>query len=216
MLRWFDPDLGWRGASQFPDGDWCSPFQSAMAFDGTGRAVVLWDRIVRSGSFTTDAAAWSVLFDGAQWQEIGRVSHEGVLSGGSHLGMDSQGRVLGIWGEPDRLVFARFNFATGWESPQTAVVVSQAGPQLAVAPNGQATLVWRRWDSAQNRDRIEASAWNGESWGLAQDLQATSQEPQVPSVIMDSCGRALVVWAEVEGDHERIWANRSDAACGSP
>ena len=116
----------------------------------------MWERALVSG-LTTTYDVWATLFDGSGWRELGPVSSSGVSSAGPGLGTGSQERGLSVWAEPDRLVFARFDFATGLEPPRTAVAVANAGPHLAVAASGHAVLAWQRMDPSQSRDRNEAS-----------------------------------------------------------
>ena len=128
--RWFDPALGWMVPIQFPRGTaggWRDYSGAVTAFDGAGRALLLWERALVSG-LTTTYDVWATLFDGSAWRELGPVSSSGVSSGGPGVGTDSQGRGLSVWAEPDRLVFARFDFSTGLEPPRSAVAVAQAGP----------------------------------------------------------------------------------------
>jgi hypothetical protein len=213
-VRWFDPVLGWTAPIQFPGGSvggWQAYSGAVTAFGGAGRALLLWERAVVSG-LTTTYDVWGTLFDGSGWRELGPVSSSGVSSGGPGLGTDSQGRGLSVWAEPDRLVFARLDFATGLEPPRTAVAVAQAGPHLAVAASGHAVLAWQRLDPSQGRDRNEASYWDGSTWAPIHALQGTSQAVGYPSAVIDSCGNALVVWHEGLG-WGHIWAERFDAGC---
>lgn len=212
-LTWFEPEHGWGPVTRLqpPTGYRFSPPEGA-ALDGTGRAVVTFAR-QRLQRIHDSFTLWSALFDGQTWKQLPQVSRVGVGAGDSHLGVDSRGRGLGVWDEDSGPAFAHFDFMQGWQPPQAAIVAPGATRlDLAVAENGTAVLVWAQPD-AQFQERIEASQWNGSAWGEPEAIQATSKGGRTASVTIDSCGNAIAVWAEYEGERTRIKANRLDAGC---
>jgi hypothetical protein len=70
-------------------------------------------------------------------------------------------------------------------------------------------LAWSR--TGEPRVGIEASRYVSGQWTTTETLRAGGARR--PSVALDGCGNAIVIWSEPEGQSARIWANRFDTNC---
>jgi hypothetical protein len=105
---------------------------------------------------------------------------------------------------------AEINFT----SPQTLTKGIVAEPQVAVDPQGSATIVWEElgpekliWIQAQ---RVDPNGLPGPIQTLAKFIPASPSCP-CPQVVVDSSGRATVAWQGIVGTHRRIQAAQIDA-----
>jgi hypothetical protein len=212
-VRWLDPLSGWSSPSRFFDTDWAYFYAPVLAFAGPGRAVVLWDRVEPQREPLV-SSVWSASFDGQQWRALGQLSAPGVDAGGSRIGADSQGRTLGLWADPQRVLSSQLDPTAGWETPQTVTTVGGPGPRaFAVAPSGVAFATWQYFDALVRHDRTVVSRFTGGRWEPAEPLHSATTWPMTPALAVDSCGNAVAVWAEQEGERTRVWARRYAAGC---
>ena len=112
-------------------------------------------------------------------------------------------------------LLAGFGSATAWAASQgpwvfPAVDLSATGrdaynPQVAVAPDGTAIVVWRRSNGA---DSIIQAAIRppGGTFGAPVDLSATGQGAYNPGVAVSSDGTATVVWDRSNGTNNMVQA----------
>jgi hypothetical protein len=96
--------------------------------------------------------------------------------------------------------------------PQT---LSDAGqnafqPQVAVDPDGRATVVWSRSDGSNARIQSVRLGPDG-SPGQIQTLSAAGQSAIEPQVAVDPDGSATVVWSRSDGSKSRIQSVHVDA-----
>jgi glycosyl hydrolase family 26 len=89
-----------------------------------------------------------------------------------------------------------------------------AGPDVAVAPDGTATVVWSARSSSEFRVFARRIAPDGTP-GATQQLSASGQDALAPQVAVAPDGRATVVWMRHDGDNFRIQARRMTPA-GAP
>src|SRR6266576_3413652 len=100
-------------------------------------------------------------------------------------------------------------------SPQTLREGDVAEPQVAVDPQGQATVVWEElgpekklWIQAVH---VDANGFPGAIQTLAK-FQREIPDCPCPQVTVDPTGRATVVWQSFDGKNHRIQAAQIDAA----
>lgn len=120
------------------------------------------------------------------------------------------------------LAFAAFSALAGnaaaeinFTAPQTLREGAVAEPQVAVDPQGRATLVWEElgpekalWIQAE---RVDASGLPGPIQTLAK-FQRKIPDCPCPQVAVGPTGRATVVWQSFDGENHRIQAAQIDAA----
>jgi hypothetical protein len=99
-------------------------------------------------------------------------------------------------------------------APQTLRGGDVVEPQVAVDPQGRATIVWEElgpekliWIQAQ---RVDPNGLPGPIQTLAKSIPASPSCP-CPQVVVDSSGRATVAWQAVVGEYRRIQATQIDA-----
>lgn len=188
------------------------------AIDGSGRAVVAWNR--SNGANTViQAAAGSAADFGAPVD----LSAPGEDAFGAQVALDpSTGTGVVAWMRPvgDAVVVQAATRSAGgaFSAP---FALSEGGadatqPQVAVSAGGGAVAVWRR---AVGRDqRVQASIRPpGGSFGPGVDLSAPGADALDPRLAMDPSGRAVVTWWRSDASDPRIQAvTRAGGAFSAP
>jgi hypothetical protein len=107
---------------------------------------------------------------------------------------------------------AEFHFS----SPRTLSVVEAAGAQVAVDPQGRATVVW---NALGPEETVLIQVVRLDAFGLPGPIQALDQVPKhplpyctCPQVAVDPFGRATVTWQSYDGKNRRIKAAQIDAS----
>jgi uncharacterized protein YheU (UPF0270 family) len=124
-----------------------------------------------------------------------------------------------------------WNFTTGgWTYPADTTEKINAGttptssPQVAMADNGDAIVVWVQEDNTVNCgtgcNQIYASIYKNGSWThpatLASPLSIiNNQHASQPQVAMDNNGKATVVWRQSNGTNQTIYKIEYDADWGT-
>jgi hypothetical protein len=75
-----------------------------------------------------------------------------------------------------------------------------AAPQVDVAPDGQATVVWKRFDGFRYLVQVRHIAPDGTSEASAQRLSEPKQDAVEPQVSVAADGTATVVWSRFDGE----------------
>ena len=134
------------------------------------------------------------------------------------LGFDAEGNALLVWSEElattkrRELFSRRYDAASArWEDERAVKrdPISADSLQLAVQPNGDAVLVWRRFD-----DIHSTHWWNryraGTGWETERSLEL--QETGLPTLAADGDGNALIAYGAFTGEGTYVAARRLDAA----
>lgn len=87
-----------------------------------------------------------------------------------------------------------------------------AAPRLDVAPDGQATIVWQRWDGFHYLAQVRQVAADGTSEGSAQRLSVAGGDAVEPQVAVAADGTATAVWTRFDGEDSVVQTRRIDAA----
>src|SRR5918995_1680943 len=123
------------------------------------------------------------------------------LGGSQQVAADSQGRATVVWRafeESDFLQQIKALRLGADGSPGSVHTLSEAGaatPQVAVDPQGRATVVWERGGGSRTVQSVRLGA-DGTHRGVKSLSQGISPQVAVtPQVAVDSRGRATVVWA---------------------
>jgi hypothetical protein len=217
MVRRFEPGLGWNPTTQFgPDGQGTFVEPGGVAFDNSGRGLLVWER---SLGYYKPSSVWSALFANDLWTPFSQLSAAGMAAGNPRIGLGSNGQGLAVWTEVDGPSFARFDFLQGWRPsqkiPAMAGVTWPFPPSwnLAVNARGDGFMVSLQQSPSLGRSQVIATRYVTGQWEAAQALQATSNYPGSAAIAVDHCGNATAVWPEIEGERHRIWANHFDTAC---
>lgn len=139
--------------------------------------------------------------------------------------IDANGNIIAVWERDGDIWANRYDVGNGWG---TAVAVESDSnvyafsPQLAVAPNGNAIVVWEQTEyNAQSNNyyqHVLAGFYTpGSGWGLPEYLETeTALDAYEPHVDFDSSGNAMVVWVQYDDINldSDVWANRYEAGSG--
>jgi hypothetical protein len=201
----------------------------AMAPDGTGGAVF---RRTEAGAPHVYAAR----YDGERWSTPQRVDvGQRFTSSWPRIGAADGGRLVVTWvqeGPPNQDSMYSASLPRGGSAflPPTLVDFTigdsrAAYPSLAMAPNGDALLVYQRVtsfsdpllgddyvDSQIKMSRFDGSRWSGLGAPVNRIPTAPLRQPtaeNAPKVAIGADGAAVVAWQEPdEALQDRVWARR--------
>ncbi|MDO9409962.1 MAG: hypothetical protein Q7T67_16215, partial [Patulibacter sp.] len=201
----------------------------AMAPDGTGGVVFR----------RTDAGAphvYAARYDGERWSAAQRVdAGQRFTSSWPRIGAADGGRLVVTWvqqGPPNQDSMYSAALPRGGSRFQAPTLVDftigdsrAAFPSLAMAPNGDALLVYQRVTSfsdallgnAYVNSQVRLSRFDGSRWsGLGVPVNRIPSAPlrrpdalNAPRVAIGADGSAVVAWQEPdESLQDRVWARR--------
>jgi hypothetical protein len=210
-------------ASRLPaGGSWSSPQlletnnvggadSPRIAMDGGGNAIVVWQQY--------DGAKfdiWATRYvNGSGWGTPQLLESGNTDARYPEVGVGANGDATAVWVQRDATRFNvwanRYVANNGWGVAQlieTSDLADAWYPHVAMDSIGNAVAVWYQSDG--NRDNIWANRYTaGIGWGAAQLLETNNAGRAFdPRVVLDSGGSALAVWAQSDGTHDSIWANR--------
>ncbi|MDQ3990775.1 MAG: hypothetical protein M3245_00490, partial [Actinomycetota bacterium] len=100
----------------------------------------------------------------------------------------------------------------GATTPETLSAAGQNAdqPQVAVDADGDAVVVWRRFDGTNLRIQARRRSKTG-ALSPVQTLSAAGQSAYDPQVAVDADGHAVIVWLLFNGANYRVQARRRSA-----
>jgi hypothetical protein len=152
----------------------------------------------------------------------------GISTGGvdfdPQVAVDPQTRATVVWrglfGSDWRIQARRLGADGAPEADvQTLSAVDQDAfdPQVAVDPQGRATVVWRRQDDSGNwRIQSVRLGADGAPVGQVWTLSDSGEDALSPQTAVDSQGLATVAWQRFDGSNWRIQATRLRLSDGAP
>ena len=176
-----------------------------VAIDGQGNAVAIWRRsdgtnqIVQTSTRSAATGAWQATPDD--------LSATGQDAADPEVAVDPQGDAVAVWSRGNAIMQTLFIQAStrpaggAWQAPASTLSVGGEpadDPQVAVAANGKAVVVWQRSDPDFPSDPvIQASSGNATtgSWGPPATLSPQLKHAETPQVAIDAAGDATAVWA---------------------
>ncbi|HUY73152.1 MAG TPA: choice-of-anchor D domain-containing protein [Candidatus Dormibacteraeota bacterium] len=175
--------------------------QVALGADGT--ATVVWQRFNGSNSIIQERR---IAADGTPETSVHDLSESGQNAVEPQVAVASDGTATVVWDRFDgsNSIVQERRIAAGG-TPETSVHdLSESGqnavePQVAVASDGTATVVWDRFDGSNSivqEGRIEP---NGTPQASTTDLSAPGQDAGEPQVAIGPNGTAIVVWDRYDG-----------------
>lgn len=187
--------------------------QPQVAMDGHGNALVAWTRVDGAGS-RIEARLRKA---SGELGPILTVAGSGSAVGALVVAMSPNGRTLVAWsrlvGSVQR-VQVRWRSATGTLSAtQTVSPPGQSAdsPQAAIAPNGNAIVVWRLFSGSNYQVQLRPRTAGG-ALGAVKTLSPSDRNADSPHVAVDPDGDAVVVWRILNGAVFRIQAAARSAA----
>lgn len=188
--EWSDPEDLFTEGGQLPQ----------LAMNGTGDAVVVWQRPVAGGDAVVQAAERPA---GGDWLEPDDLSVAGEDAGSPKVAIDAAGTAIAVWqlsdpGENEIRAAVR-PMGDEWSAPDD---LSEAGdnaqsPRVAMNDAGDAVAAWSVIGGG-----IQAatrSALGG--WSLPEDVSAT--EEGTPALAIDSGRNAFALWSG-PGSSDRV------------
>jgi Bacterial Ig-like domain len=207
---------GWSPASLISNGAGNSKV-ARLAMDADGNVLSVWTQ-----SDGTQYNVWSNRFDAATgWGTAALIEAvDAGTAGTPRVKFDSHGNAIAAWSQDStrgNIWSSRYVAGTGWGTPvpiETANDGLASLPRLAVDPSGDAIVAWQHSDGT--RVSIWANHYSvGSGWGTEVMIESPpAGDAAEPWVDIDSHGNALTVWAQSDGTHTAIWANRYVAGTG--
>jgi glycosyl hydrolase family 26 len=136
------------------------------------------------------------------------------MAAGPDAAVGSGGTTTVVWSArsgAEFKVFARRISATGVRSATMQLSASGAdalAPQVALAPDGTATVVWTRWDGTSFRIQERRISAGGTPAEATRTLSASGQNAFDPQVDVATSGEATVVWKWFDGAHYLVQDRR--------
>ena len=208
----------WSAPAGITDDD-LQDFAPQVAFDGTGKAVAVWERnkVVQTASSELNAnyanafeIAYAV-WNGTAWSAPALLTSNSALDHSPLLVRGNDGTLLLVWrqnpaGEligtpdaPETLYWAVWG-GTGWSSPQ--VLMSNAANVLDITAArhsgttmGVAYTLDTDGDLATSGDQeLYLLLWNGSSWTAPTRLTSDGEPDNHPTLMYDASGRPRLLW----------------------
>lgn len=195
-----------------------------VVMDAAGNGTVVWQQYTANGA---SLAIWSARFDAATstWRPALQLD-PGSGATNPHVALDAAGNAVAVWeqgsaGGVAQVAAARWSQLAGaWSAAQVlqASTLSGTNPQLAVAPDGSAMVVWSQTESNGSRTaQAVRSAGVTAAWGAPQALSPATGVSAADWTVAqaDPGGNVIVVWQEYQspGVFSRD-ARRYDASTG--
>ncbi len=216
-------DGAWGSAETIDKRDNGVNLPSQIAIDASGNVIAVWRQ--------NDGVAESILSNryepGNGWDSP-VVPLEAALGVASYpqVAFDSSGNAIAVWRQHDGSVdsvYANY-YAASTGSWGGAILIenssnsaSQALPQIAFGPSGNAIAVWTQQDD-DNTERVYANNFTASttSWGTSATPidDGSSDVGYHPQIAFDSSGNAFVVWDQSSDDYQDIWRNLYSANTG--
>jgi hypothetical protein len=187
---------------------------SQVAVGANGNALVVWQRLDGDNNWRIQARRRSA---SGSLGAVQTLSAAGQNAENPQLALDAHGNVLVVWqrydGTNTRIQARRHSASGAWGGVQTLSVAGQDADfsQVAVDPNGNALVVWRRYDGADYRIQARRRSASG-TWSGVRTLSAAGQSALEPRVAVDPNGNALVVWDRYDGANTQIQVRRRSAS----
>ena len=154
----------------------------------------------------------------ASWGEPLFLSPAGQDANSPDIAMDKDGDALAIWNRVDgafNRVEVRPRSAAGvWGAvspPLSPAGQHASDPQVALDEDGDALLIWRRSDGANQRVQYRTRSKTG-VLGPVGNLSNTGADAVQPRVAVDDDGDAIVTWYRSDGANFRVQARTRTAA----
>jgi hypothetical protein len=206
---------GW-GAAVLIETNMSSASEPQVAVDPNGNVTAVWSQDDGGGLFSI----WSNRYTpGEGWGTAVVVETSMSNASEPQVAVDPNGNVTAVWSQNDsgELFSIWSNRYTPGEGWGTAVLIetNDAGgasePQVAVDPNGNATVVWSQNDGPFYDPSIWSNRYTpGEGWGTAVLIETINDNARFPQVAVGASGIATTVWEQ--GDS--IWSNHYTPSIG--
>ncbi len=210
--------IGWGTAQLIESDNAGHAYDSQVAFDPSGNAVAVW-----SQSDGTRNNIWSNRYvAGSGWGTAQLIeSDDAGHAYDPRIAVDPSGNAVAVWyqydGTRNNIWSNRYVAGSGWGTAQlieTDNAGNASSPQIAVAPSGNAVVVWSQSDGT--RSNIWSNRYvAGSGWGSAELIESNDiGSAASPQIAIDASGGGLTVWRQYNGLRLDVWSNRYVAGSG--
>ena len=178
-----------------------------VALDTAGNALVVWQQYTASGGLVVYAARFDIAT--STWQAAIQLNG-GTGADNPQVALDASGNAVAVWEQGSssavsQIAVARWMQSSGqWSAAQVVQTSTLRGsnPQLAVASNGDATVVWTQAE-ANSTLTIQATrlAVATGTWTTPQALTPATgvNGGNWPQAEADPAGNVIVLWQQYQG-----------------
>lgn len=222
----FDAGLGaWGAATPIQTVSGQTGQVPKVVMDAAGNAIVVWQQYAATGN---GLAIFAARFDAhaAAWKPAVQID-AGTGAGNPQVALDGAGNGVAVWeqasaGAVAQVAGARWSQSAGtWSAPQVvqSSTLRAYNPQLAVASDGGATVVWTQAE-ANGTLTIQAARAAGATatWGAQQALSPATgvNGGNWPQAKADPGGNVTVLWEQYQASGVySVDAARYDATSGA-
>ncbi len=210
-------DKAWQSAASIEKNDGAATAPQ-IAANANGNAVAVWTQT--EGAITRIWSSYYTL--GSGWSTAVPIENDMTGSGSApQVAIDPQGNALAVWVQKysNGLSYLQSNRYTagGWQpgavtQVETDNAADASDPQIAFDANGNALVVWTRY---QNKiwavRRPAGGAWEHEVQIEPANGATVASKPQIA---VNASGNALAVWVESDLNGQYVMANRYTAGSG--
>jgi hypothetical protein len=220
----YTPATGW-GTPEKIEADNTLVRDPQIAMAPGGNALAVWSQKGIWANHYTPGAGWGSA------QLIEATAPLAVPGSTIHpqITMDGTGNGIAVWtqflgaGSGARIFVNHYDVTNGWEAAQLLDTVTSTNaqdasdPQIAIAPNGNAVVVWDRERGLGNRAEGATFAsyyTQASGWSTPVRLNLNTNTPvsgAAPQVAIDPAGNAIAVWNEFDPTNNinnSIWTSR--------
>jgi len=198
-----------------------------LAINASGDALVVWQLDGNAGTgvrFDIWANRYTATTN--TWGTAAAIENNNIGEAlNPQIAIDANGDAVAVWQQDGNEGFGlRFDiwanrYTTGaWSATPVLLETDDAGralnPQVAIATNGDALVVWSQHDGALYNiwtNRYSASAWGGPAL-IELENSGNAADPQIA---VDAAGDAIVLWRHYDGAFDSIWTNRYTATANT-
>jgi PKD domain len=148
------------------------------------------------------------------WLSPASVTPPGDDSNEPQVAVNTDGEAVAVWAQYNgshEVVQASVRPATGggWQTPVTLSDASQnaSSPRVAIDSEGEAIVVWERYNGSHYVVQASVRPAPGESWQTPVNLSETSNTGYRPEIAIAPNGEAIVAWELWNGSHSFIQAS---------
>jgi hypothetical protein len=175
-----------------------------VAVGTTGVGLVVWG----DGLGNVVGRSWS---SSGSVGSIQQISPTGQVTQNPQVAVDSSGNAIVIWEQFDgsnwRTMSRRRSSGGTFGSTKTLSASGQDASvsRVATEPNGDAIVIWLRYDGSVNRVQARTVS-STDVVGATQNISGTTSYASQPQVDVDLDGDATIVWRQSDGANDRVLA----------
>ena len=159
-------------------------------------------------------------FSGTAWAGGLRIDvMDGVIDAEHRVAVAPDGAATLAFNQSDnvagrRATAAQSGTAGGWSTPDVIGDAGSSAPQVAVAANGDAVMVWLVGETSTSSS-LWASRRLGTTWSLPVRIVTSGTRMGSPRLRADAAGNAIAVWFERPTARNEVHAARFTASSGT-